>query len=165
MGVAQGQMPRREEGRRNSEDEKEQGRASQQLVPLTSGGVNQVAPASSLEQDLPCVRCVLGEGVSTGRPGKRGPSRSPGRPSGMRKEMVVWENWCRKPKRNQNSQGKDPRTFEENRQGRDPCTQERNSQGKDPRTLVENSKCENVSTYQTNSQRTDPRILEAPVKR
>ena len=59
----------------------------------------------------------------------------------MRKEMMSWENWCRKPERNQNSQGKDPRTFEENRQG----------------------KTVKVSTYQINSQRKDPRVLEAPV--
>ena len=26
---------------------------------------------------------------------------------GMRKGMMMWENWCRKPKRNKNSQGKD----------------------------------------------------------
>ena len=81
MGAPQGQMPRRGEGRRNSEDEQEQGRASQQLVSLTIGGVNQVAPASSLELDLFRVRGVPGEGGSAGRPGKRGPSRSPGRPS------------------------------------------------------------------------------------
>ena len=48
-GAAQGQMPRREEGRRNSEDEQEQGRISQQLVLPTPGGINQGAPASSLE--------------------------------------------------------------------------------------------------------------------
>ena len=36
----------------------------------------------------------------------------------MRKGMI-WENSCRKPKRNKNSQGKDPRTSEENRQGRE----------------------------------------------
>ena len=76
------QMPGREEGRRDSENEQEQGRASQQLVSLTPGGVNQVAPASSLELDLPRVRSVPGEGGSAGRPGKSGPSSSPGRPSG-----------------------------------------------------------------------------------
>ena len=37
MGAAQGQMPRREEGRRNSEDEQEQGRTNQQLVLPTPG--------------------------------------------------------------------------------------------------------------------------------
>ena len=46
------QMPGREEGRRDSKNEQEQGRASQQLLsfmPSMPGGVNQVAPASSLE--------------------------------------------------------------------------------------------------------------------
>ena len=74
-------MPGREEGRRDSEIEQEQGRASQQLVSLMPGGINQDAPASSLEFDFPRVRGVPGEGGGAGRPGKRGPSRSPGRPS------------------------------------------------------------------------------------
>ena len=46
---------------------------------------------------------------------------------GMRKGMNMWEDWCLRQKKN--SQGKDPRTFEDNRQGRDPSTLERNSQG------------------------------------
>ena len=54
--------------------------------------------------------------------------------------MMMWENWCRKPK----SSKKSP--------------------GKDSITLVENSKGVNVSTYQINSQRKDPRTPEAPVK-
>ena len=71
MGAAQGQMPR-VEGRRNSEDEQEQGRI-------------QGAPANSLELDIHRVRGVPGgDGGSTGRSGtqgdrKRGPSKSPGR--------------------------------------------------------------------------------------
>ena len=84
MGAAQGQMPRREEGRRSSEDEQEQGRSSQQSVLPAPGGINEGAPASSLGLDLHRVR--------------------------MRKGMMIWENWCRKPER-KNSQGKDPRTF------------------------------------------------------
>ena len=39
------EMPGREEGRRDSENEQKQGRASRQLVSLMPGGVNQVAPA------------------------------------------------------------------------------------------------------------------------
>ena len=68
MGAAQGQMPRRE-GRRNSEDEQEQGRITQQLVLPTPGGINQGPPASCLELDLPRVRGVAGEGGSAGRSG------------------------------------------------------------------------------------------------
>ena len=76
------QMPGREEGRRDSENEQEQGRTSQQLVLPTPGGVNQEAPASSLELDLHRVRGVPGESGSAGdQARKRGPSRSPGRPS------------------------------------------------------------------------------------
>ena len=43
-GAVQKQMPGRDE--RRSEDEQEQGRASQQVALPTPGGVNQVAPAS-----------------------------------------------------------------------------------------------------------------------
>ena len=50
------QMSGREEGRRDSENEQEKGRTSQQLVLPTPGGVNQDAPASSLELDLHRVR-------------------------------------------------------------------------------------------------------------
>ena len=78
-GAVQEQMPGRDERRRTSEEEQEQGRASQQVALPTPGWVNQVAPASSLELDLSRVRCVSGEGGSAGRPCKRGPSRSPGR--------------------------------------------------------------------------------------
>ena len=46
------QMPGREEGRIDSENEHEQGRTSQQLVLPTPGGINQGAPASSLELQI-----------------------------------------------------------------------------------------------------------------
>ena len=77
------QMPGRE-GRRDSENEQEQGRISQQLMLPTPGGFIQGAPATSLELDLPLVRGVPGECGSAGRSGtqgdrKRGLSRSPGR--------------------------------------------------------------------------------------
>ena len=69
-----------------SEEEPEQGRASQQVALPTPGGVNQVALASSLELDIPLVRGVPGEGGSAGRSGtqgdrQRGLSRSPGQQS------------------------------------------------------------------------------------
>ena len=61
MGAAQGQMPRKE-GRRNSENEQEQGSISQQLVLPAPGGINEGAPASSLELVLHCVWRALSEG-------------------------------------------------------------------------------------------------------
>ena len=80
------QVPGREEGRRDSENEQEQGRTSQQLVLPTPGGSNQDAPASSLELDLHRVEGAPGESGSAGRSSKQGdrkggPSRSPGRHS------------------------------------------------------------------------------------
>ena len=60
MGVAQGQMPGREEGRRCSEDNQEQNKTSQQLALSASNGCNEEGtPANSLELDLPRIRCVL----------------------------------------------------------------------------------------------------------
>ena len=104
-------MPGRDE--RRSGDEQEQGRASQQVALPTRGGVNQVAPASSLELDLPRVRGVSGEGGGAGR--------SPGRLS-------------RDEEGDGNVGGLVPWTKKKNRQGRDPSTPERNRQVKDPRT-------------------------------
>ena len=60
-GATQGQMPGRDERRRNSEDEQEQGGTDQQLAPPAQGGINEGAPASSLELDLPRVRGALGK--------------------------------------------------------------------------------------------------------
>ena len=82
----------------------------------------------------------------------------------LKKTMTVWEEWCLRQKRQKNSQGKVPRTFEESSQGRDPTTLERNSQGKDPRTWKENNQG-GALVPQINSQRKDPRTFEAPVKR
>ena len=42
-----------------------------------------------------------------------------------------------KEKEKRNSQGKDPRTFDENSQGGDLSTPQTNSQGRDPRTFKE----------------------------
>ena len=126
MGAAQGQMPGREEGRRNSEYEQELGRISQQLVLPAPRGINEGTPASSLELDLPRVRGALGECGGAGKSGtlgdrKGGLSNSPSRRpmeedvlavrlvsgNGMRKTFV--EKRKRKEKRNR--QGKDPRTL------------------------------------------------------
>ena len=79
-------MPGRDERTRNSENEQEQGRTSQPLVLPTPGGINQGAPASSVELDLHRVRVVPSESGSARRSGtqgdrKRGPSRSPRRHS------------------------------------------------------------------------------------
>ena len=77
------QMPGKGGGRRNSEDEQEQGKASQQLALSASGGLNEGTPASGLELDLPRVRGALGECGGAGKSGtvkdepKRHPSNSP----------------------------------------------------------------------------------------
>ena len=67
MGAAQGQMPRREEGRRSREDEQEQDKASQQLALAVSSGCDEGTPASCLELDLPRVRGALGECGGAGK--------------------------------------------------------------------------------------------------
>ena len=78
------QMPGKEEGRRNSGDGQEHGRASQQLVLLAPAGINEGKPASSLELDLLRVRGAHGEGGGAGKSGtlgdrNRGLSNSPSR--------------------------------------------------------------------------------------
>ena len=45
--------------------------------------------------------------------------------------------FCIEQQENRNSQGEDPRTFEENSQGGDLSTLQTNSQGEDPRTFEE----------------------------
>ena len=78
-------MPGRGEGRRNSEDEQEQDKASQQLVLSASGVCSEGTPASSLELDLLRVRCAIGECGGAGKSGaakderKRPLSNSPNR--------------------------------------------------------------------------------------
>ena len=59
----------------------------------------------------------------------------------MKEGMTIWEGWCFKRKRNKQSPGKGPRTYEGN------------SQGRDPKTLEESSKGGNVSTRQIHNQR------------
>ena len=63
------QMPGKEGGRRNGEDEQEQGKASQQLALAASGGFNEGTPASSMELDLPRVRGAHGECGGAGSSG------------------------------------------------------------------------------------------------
>ena len=64
----------------------------------------------------------------------------------MRKKMLRWGackgekvdgTFCKKVKVKRNSQGKDPRTFDENSQGGDFSTPKTNSWGEDPRTCKE----------------------------
>ena len=66
-GATQEQTPGRDERRRNSEDEQEQGRTNQQFVLPAQGGINEGTPASSLELDLPRVRGALGECGGAGK--------------------------------------------------------------------------------------------------
>ena len=85
------QMPGSEEGRRDSENEQEQGRTSPQLVLPTPGGVNQDAPASSLELDLRRVR-VPGDSGSAGRSSKQGDRKRADHQDGrlwMKKTMAM----------------------------------------------------------------------------
>ena len=72
-GAAQGQMPGREEGSRNSEDKQEQGKGSQQLVLPAQGGIIEDTPASSMELDLPRVR---GAHVECGGVGSSGTAKN-----------------------------------------------------------------------------------------
>ena len=55
--------------------------------------------------------------------------------------MEEWEGgekaFCNEQKEKENSQSKDPSTFEENSQGGDLSTAQTNSQGEDPRTFEE----------------------------
>ena len=62
-------------------------------------GSTKMHQRSSLELDLPRVRCVPGESGSAGRASKqgdrkRGPSRSPDELLWMKKTMTMWEDWC-----------------------------------------------------------------------
>ena len=61
------QMPGRAEGKRNSEDEQEQDKASQQLALSAPGGCKESTPASGLELDLPHIRGAHGEGGGAGK--------------------------------------------------------------------------------------------------
>ena len=107
-GATQGQMPGRDERRRNSADEQGQGRINQQLVLPTPGGINQGAPdlvKAKVQQDQAQERSIQISRTAL---------------QWMRRGMTMWEKWCLKQKRKKKSQGKDPKTFEEHSQGRDP---------------------------------------------
>ena len=78
------QMPGKEEGRRNSEDEQGQGKTCPQWVLPAPGGFNEGTPASSMDLDLPRVRGAHGECGGAGKSGtgkdrKRSLSNSPSR--------------------------------------------------------------------------------------
>ena len=79
------QMSEKERGRRNSEYEQEQDKASPQLALSASSGCNEGTPATSLELDLPRFRGALGESGGAGKTGtakgerKRSLSNSPSR--------------------------------------------------------------------------------------
>ena len=60
VGALQEDMPGREERRRNSGVEQEQGKTSQQLLLPAQGGLNEGTPARSMELDLPRVRGAHG---------------------------------------------------------------------------------------------------------
>ena len=132
-------------GRRNGEDEHEQGKTSQQLVLPAPGGFNERTPTSGVGLDL--LR-AHGEGGGAGNSGaEKGAKKAfiqfpkstlDGR--GCTHMRIVHGNGmreplCEEPKEERNSQGTDPRTFEENRQGGDLGAPETNSSGKDPRTM------------------------------
>ena len=136
------QIPGKEEGRRNSENEQEQGRTSQQLVLPAPGGFKEGTTASSMELDLPRVRGAHGEfQVQQGIKKDLCPTLQ----ADFRwKEVHIYEKYewkwderdrCFEQKEMRNSQGKDPKTFEENSQGGGFRTLEANSQGEDPRTF------------------------------
>ena len=141
-------MPGREEGRRNSEDEQEQGKNSQQLVLPASGGFNEGTPASSMELDLPHVRCAHGERGGAGKcrnskgskkisvqfPESTSDSRGC-TPARLVNANVMRESSAKK----RNSQGKDPRTFEEDTQGGDLTTPSNKQPGKGHENLQRTS--------------------------
>ena len=58
-------------GRRNSEDEQEQGKTSQQLGDANVRRLNEGTPTSSMELDLPRVRCAHSEGKFRCREGAK----------------------------------------------------------------------------------------------
>ena len=78
------QMPGKDEVRKESEEEQEQSKASQQLVLPAPGGYNEGAPASLVEFDLARIRSAHGEcggarNVGAANDRKRTLSNPPGR--------------------------------------------------------------------------------------
>ena len=160
-GAVQKQVPGRDERRRHSEEEQEQGRASQVALPRQAGSFKVhrrvvwslmfllfgVYLAKAEVQEDQAHKGIAREAHQDLQDGT----------SWMKERMTIWEDWCLKQKRDKSSQGKDPKTFEGNSQGRDPSTQERNSQGEDPRSWEDRSKGVNVSTRRVHSQRKDTR--------
>ena len=99
--IPSAQMPGREEGRRDCENEPEQGRASQQLVLPTPGGVNQDAPVSSWSLIfLVYGGCLVRAEAQEDQASKEieredHPDHQDELPL-MRKRMTMWEEWCLK---------------------------------------------------------------------
>ena len=108
-GGVQEQVPGRDEKIRNSEEEQEQGGASQQVALPTPGGFIQDAPASSFELDFPLVRGVPVEGGSARRSGTQG-DRKRGTPW-VKERMTIWEDWCFKQKKKEKQPGKGPKNL------------------------------------------------------
>ena len=95
MRAFQEQMPGREEGRRNSEDEQEQGKNSQPLVLPAPAGFNEGTPASLMELDLPRARGAHGDRGGAGNSGAENERRRPSSNSPSRlpmKEDALPEN-------------------------------------------------------------------------
>ena len=127
-------MPGSEGGRRSSEDEQEQDKASQQMALSGSSGCDEGTPASSLELDLPPVRDALGEGGRAGKSGKaKGERKRPSSNSPSRRAMGEEEGSGRlvkgerlrtllkKKKKERKRETANVRThLQENSQGRDP---------------------------------------------
>ena len=144
-------MPGREEGRRNSEDEQEQDKASQQLALSAPSGCNEGTPASSLELDLPRVRVHMVKAEEQGSQVQQRMSvkdfyQTPQLDVPQRKKMLhrrtcegtrLRELIVKKENEKRNSQGRDPWTFEGNSQGGDLSLLITISQGEDPRTFKE----------------------------
>ena len=130
-------------GRKERKGEQEQGKTSQQLVLPTPDGYNEGAPASVMELDLTRMG-VLMVSFWCSKWSKKtsvqlATSRAVPDGGGCKFMNLVNGAWKKEPlgteKKWRNSQGKDPRTFEGNRQGAVPGTPGRNSQGKDPSTF------------------------------
>ena len=95
VGAAQGQMPRREEGRRNSEDEQEQGRINQQLVLPAPAGIKKAHQRQVWSLIFIVFGVHLVEAEVQENQAHKGIDGFPW----MRKRIMNWELWCHKKKR------------------------------------------------------------------
>ena len=110
--ISPAQMQGREGGRRDSENEQDQGRANQQLMLPTPSGVNRDAPASSLELDRLCVvkAEVQEEQVSKEIEREDHPDHQ-NELLWRKTKMTMWEDWCLKQKRKGKQPGKGPKNL------------------------------------------------------